>query len=416
MAEAGSPEKIKTIEQLENELQSRQLQLHWILQISKAINYNFPTDQLLGIYEFILKEQLRITRLALFMFDDEWRCPSKFGVDSIFDNADVEKEISRMNETQDIQIDAPAWRSEFDTIIPVYHKEKPLAYALVGGINQLEPNARKELITFVQTITNIIVVAIENKRLAREQIKQAGIKKELELAAKMQSMLFPAELPNYNDYEINATYLPHQEVGGDYYDYIKLNDDEFIVCMADVSGKGIAAAILMSNFQANLHAFVKHNKNLDELIVELNSNVYESAKGEKFITFFLAKVNHKKREIFYINAGHNPPFLLYDGKIKSLTKGTTGLGMFEELPFLNHAVTEIPERSLLLCYTDGVVDLENPENKYFGTEKLKKYMRQHSEINSMDSFHRGIINELIEFKKQNPYNDDVTLLSLRFKN
>ena len=416
MTEAGSKEKLKTIAQLENELQSRQLQLHWILQISKAINYNFPTDQLLGIYEFILREQLRITKLALFMYDDEWRCPSKFGVDVIFDNADVEKEVSRLNDSPEAFKDAPIWRSEFDTIIPVYHKEKPLAYALIGGINQLEANARKELITFVQTITNIIVVAIENKRLAREQIKQAGIKKELELAAKMQTMLFPSILPNGEDYEINATYLPHQEVGGDYYDYIKLNEEEFIICMADVSGKGIAAAILMSNFQANLHAFVKHNKNLEELIVELNSNVFESAKGEKFITFFLARINIKTRKMFYINAGHNPPFLLADGKILSLKEGTTGLGMFEELPFLHHEEIDIPANSLLLCYTDGIVDLENPENKYFGTERLKNYMETHREIKSMDDFQKGIINELKEFKKEYPYNDDVTLLSVRFKN
>jgi phosphoserine phosphatase RsbU/P len=416
MAEAGSTEKLKSIEQLENELQSRHLQLHWILQISKAINFDYPTGQLLGTYEFILQEQLHIKRLVLFMLDDEWHCPSKFGVESIFNNEDVEKEVTRLIEAQDAVNNAPAWRKDFDTIIPVYHKEKTLAYALIGGISQLEANAKKELITFVQTITNIIVVAIENKRLAREQIKQAGIKKELELAAQMQSMLFPSSLPDCADYQINATYLPHQEVGGDYYDYIKLNDEEFIICMADVSGKGIAAAILMSNFQANLHAFIKHNRNLEELIVELNSNVFVSAKGEKFITFFLARINHKKREMFYINAGHNPPFLLYDGKIKSLKQGTTGLGMFEELPFLNHAIVDLPAKSLLLCYTDGVVDLENPENKFYGTDRLKRYMRQHTDIISMDHFHSGIINELIEFKKENPYNDDVTLLSVRFKN
>ena len=118
--------------------------------------------------------------------------------------------------------------------------------------------------SFIQTITNLIVVAIENNKMAVEQLKQAAMKKELELAAQMQSLLFPPSLPSNESYEIHATYLPHQEVGGDYYDYIPLSDHEFAICMADVSGKGIAAALLMANFQANLHALI-HSRPFESL-------------------------------------------------------------------------------------------------------------------------------------------------------
>ena len=120
-----------------------------------------------------------------------------------------------------------------------FHKDQILAYALVGGLENSVIPRRNELIPFIQTITNLIVVAIENHHIAGEKIRQAAMRRDLDLAAQMQSMLFPIALPDNARYQLCATYLPHQEVGGDYYDFLPLNEDEFIFCMADVSGKGI---------------------------------------------------------------------------------------------------------------------------------------------------------------------------------
>ena len=189
--------------------------------------------------------------------------------------------------------------------------------------------------------------------MAVEQLKQAAMKKELELAAQMQNLLFPHSLPSNERYEIHATYLPHQEVGGDYYDYIPLNEHEFAICMADVSGKGIPAALLMANFQANLHALIAHTRSLSELAHQLNAKVYASAKGEKFITFFIGIYNVKTQELQYFNAGHNPPLLVHSTVIYR-TEGCTGLGMFEQLPFVNVGKLLIPDKALLVCYTTAL--------------------------------------------------------------
>ena len=141
----------------------------------------------------------------------------------------------------------------FEIIIPVFHKSKPLAYLLIGDLeDKVEVSPAIKHLNFVQTITNIIVVAIENKKLAKKSILQAALKKEMEFASQMQSMLFPSILPNDAQLNAAAFYLPQQEVGGDYYDFIWLNANEFAFCVADVSGKGVPAALLMSNFQANL--------------------------------------------------------------------------------------------------------------------------------------------------------------------
>jgi sigma-B regulation protein RsbU (phosphoserine phosphatase) len=182
----------------------------------------------------------------------------------------------------------------------------------------------KEVLPFIHTITNIIVVAIENKRLTKDTISQAQLQKELELAARMQSMLFPAHLPHDKRVDLAATYLPHQQIGGDYYDYIQLNPDELLVCIADVSGKGISAALLMSNFQANLNAKAHHFSSLKNLVIELNESVNKSAKGEKFITAFFAVLNTKTHTLNYVNAGQNPPFIFHNNEFTLLDKGTTG--------------------------------------------------------------------------------------------
>src|SRR5690606_1439049 len=157
-----------------------------------------------------------------------------------------------------------------------------------GDVNQekLELSAAIKHLPYVQTLTNIIVVAIENKKLFKENIRRAQITKELELAQDMQKLLFPQALPNTDVIQVAATYLPHAQVGGDYYDFIQLNNHEFIFCMADVSGKGVAAALLMSNVQATLHSLVNYTHDLKNIVSELNRRVITNTKSEKFVSLF----------------------------------------------------------------------------------------------------------------------------------
>ena len=162
------------------------------------------------------------------------------------------------------------------------------------------------------------------------------MKKELELAAQVQTLLIPDQLPKDDAIEMAAIYQPHRDIGGDYYDYLEVNEDEIVFCIADISGKGIAAALLMANFQAQLRAYLRQNYlPITDFIQQLNKNVNQITRGDKFITMFLAKYNKATRVLKYINAGHNPPVLLQNGKSQLLDKGCTILGMFEELPFVN---------------------------------------------------------------------------------
>ena len=306
--------------------------------------------------------------------------------------------------------------SEFDFVVPVHHKGHTLAYLLIKRIKSIGDKSSSDLnyMSFVQTLTNIIVVAFENKRMAVLKLKQERYKKELEVAKSMQQLLFPEELPSNKRMDISAYYKSRHEVGGDYYDFISISKDEYIICIADVSGKGISAAMLMANFQATLRTLFEYKKfDLKRLIIELNKKVMNSAKGEKFITFFIAHYNTISRKLKYINAGHNHPFITNGKKISNLDKGCIGLGMLDELPFINLGEKKLSPNTTIVLYTDGVVELEDESEELFGVDRLVNLVHSYYPL-KMEDMNSLIFSKLDEWKGPLPLVDDTAIFSCRF--
>lgn len=387
------------------------LKLNSLLDITKAINNNASTRELLDTFEDTLKNKLNIGKLALYNFNDKWECMLTYGLNKSELDINVEEDLLQYKEISIVDNQNEVNHS-FEIVIPVYHKEQPLAFVLIGDLDddKVELSPVIKHLPFVQTLTNIMVVAIENKRLYKENIKQIAIRRELELASEMQNMLFPEALPKNEFIDFDARYLPHQEVGGDYYDFIWVNKNEFVFCMADVSGKGLAAALLMSNFQANLRVLINHTASLTELVRELNTKVNISAKGEKFITFFIGKYNIQTRTLTYVNAGHNPPLLIHKNSVSLLRIGCTGLGMFDELINVKEGVVPIKPETLLFCYTDGVVETENDMDEYFGMHRLSNSLKKNQNTTPSE-INEHLLMEVINFKKDKPYTDDIAIFS-----
>ena len=353
----------------------KDIKLNSLLEITKAINNNFSTEQLLEIFEEVLEKQLNIGKLVLFSNEhDSWKCILKYGVGEEYNDINVECDLLSITEIGTINFSQKRLSKAFEIVIPVFHKSHPLAYVLIGDLeDKVEVSPAIKHLPFVQTLTSIIVVAIENKKLARDTIRQAAMRKELELASEMQSMLFPSSLPRDKNIDTAAFYLPHQQVGGDYYDFMWLNENECAFCVADVSGKGVAAALLMSNFQANLRVLFQHTSSLTELVKELNGKVMANAKGEKFITLFIAKYNLVTRTLTYVNAAHNPPLIASGNSVSTLKIGCTGLGMFDEIDKIKEGIVNISPGTTIVCYTDGLTELENDKGEDFGIDSLKEF-------------------------------------------
>ena len=404
------------VHKLEHEVQLKDFKLNSLLDITNAINSNQNIDQLMRLFEFIVHEQLKYDKFILFNKQDQWNCILKSGFKGKINHFSIQNELGRFKEITFIESSQSTILQEFDVVIPVYHKDQALAYLLIKGVEHDGRHYSNELnyMSFIQTLLNIIVVAIENKRMAKVNLNQERYKRDLEIASVMQKMLFPSDLPSNTQMDISAKHKPRHEVGGDYYDFIPLSDEDFIICIADVSGKGVSAAMLMANFQATIRTLFEHEEfEIKELIEELNNKVMKNAKGEKFITFFLAHYNTSSRKLNYINAGHNHPFITNGKNVEDLDQGCIGLGMMEELPFLNVGEKTLAPNTTLVLYTDGVVELENEKEEFFGAERLVKLVKSYYPL-SMDDMNSLIFSKLDEWKGKLDLVDDTAVFSCRF--
>jgi sigma-B regulation protein RsbU (phosphoserine phosphatase) len=345
-------------------LQLSNYKLDTLLSITQAINDNLPTEELLQRYEIILRDELNIGKLVVYSYNAGWECILFSGIkENVCPNINVDNDLLKYSE-----------------------------------------------IEYISTGDNK-----KNKRLFKKTVRQERIKKELELASKMQNMLIPdaENFPKHDKFQVLAYYRPHFEVGGDYYDFISLGDNEYGFCIADVSGKGISAALLMSNFQASLRVLFTSNVSMKMLVNKLNETVMANAKAEKFITLFIAKYNSQTNVLTYINAGHNPP-IYYDNitdEISTLNDGCVGLGMVDEIPIINEGKLHISNPSKLLCFTDGLVEIENNNSIEFGTENLKSCL---SKKETIDLVLEDIIKNLDQHKGDGTYFDDISILAMEF--
>ena len=395
-----------------NRLKISKFKLDALLGITMSINANLPTEALLSKYESILRDNLGIGKILIYKRSDTWECLLNGGFPKHYETIDVEAHLLGFD---DITYISPEMGFEgVDIIVPVFNNNVHIAFLFIGDIEEEGEGMSPVLkhLTFIQTISNIIIVAIENIRLHKESLRQEALKKELELAARMQKMLIPDNhhMPRRPEIIVNGFYYPHYEVGGDYYDCIKLSDTKTGLCIADVSGKGISAAILMSNFQASLRALFTADTDLEMLIHKLNSIVVLNAAGEKFITFFVARYDHKNRLLEYINAAHNPP-VMYNtssGEIIHFNASCVGIGMLDEIPHVEKSVIQLSGYSKLVCYTDGLSELKDDKGSDISTREIIRH------ISNKDPVERNIEKMLgyLGIPDTNPYLfDDVSIIA-----
>lgn len=365
-------------------LRLSKFKLDSLLDITMSINANLPTDVLLSKYESILRTNLGIGKILLFKRSDSWECILNAGFPKQFETINVELSLGGITEIFFGAVDLGF--EGVDIIVPVYNNKVHLAFVFIGDIEEEGEGMSPVLkhLNFIQTFSNIIVVAIENIRLFKESLRQEAMKKELELAARMQKMLIPdnSQMPKNPKFIVTGFYFPHLEVGGDYYDCIKLSETKTGFCIADVSGKGISAAILMSNFQANLRALLSEDVDLVLLIHKLNAIVVSNASGEKFITLFVARYDHVTGVLEYVNAAHNPP-VLYDiktGEVLHLNPTCVGLGMLDEIPSIEKSELTVKDNSKIVCYTDGLSELKGDDGKDIGTTVIIKNISNNSPV------------------------------------
>lgn len=411
---AKMAKQFSKVERLEHELHLRQLQVNRLLTLTQAINNNFSAAKLYEMYHSFLTFELGVKKMALYIRgiqSEPWHCATQNGLSKRQKAYDISAELGNFTELVNLEAAEHPFLSAFELVIPVLHKEEPIAYVFIGGFG--DDDDMYEKVQFITTITNIVAVAIENKRLFKRQLEQERLRREMELAGEMQRMLIPASLPVKDCYEMASIYKPHFGVGGDYYDYLEFPDGKLAFCIGDISGKGVAAALLMANFQANFNTLINKRTPLKEFIIDLNASVNRITGGERFITFFVAEFDRYTNVLRYINAGHNPPILASANQTVLLRDGCTILGSFRELPEIQVGEVHLKEPSLILTYTDGLIDVQNAEGDYFDDLTLQAFVEKNHGRTAAE-FNRALQEEINHFKGDKGYPDDFTVLTSKF--
>ncbi len=395
-------------------LKMSKFKLDALLDITLSINANLPTTELLRKYESILRDDLGIGKILLFKYSEKWEALLNSGFpESLEKSIDVERDLLCYTDIL-TEVNQKPFKA-VDIIIPVLNNNTPAAYVLMGDIDE-EGEGMSPLIkhlNFIQTISGIIVVAIENQRLFIESLRQMAIRRELELAARMQLMLIPdnRKLPDDEKIRVRGFYNPHYEVGGDYYDFVKLSDSVVGFCIADVSGKGMSAALLMSNFQASLRTLFTSEIDLEELLRKLNTLVVVNSSGERFITLFIARYNLKTRVLEYVNAAHNPPVIIdvRTHAVSLLRQSCVGVGMLDEIPWVKKEMITLTKPTKIICYTDGLSELKDEKGNDLGATPVIKHFPNRRPVSENI---QALIDDL-DIHTENPrLFDDVSILAV----
>ena len=277
-------------------------------------------------------------------------------------------------------------------------------------------NKREEFTVEDQRLLSIIAIqsaqVIENARLYEEEQKLKNFEEDLKTAKNIQVSLLPKENPKLPGIDIAGLSLPAREVGGDYYDFIPIDEHHLGIVIADVSGKGTSAALLMANLQATLRGQALMDRSTKETVSKVNFMLTKFMELGKFITLFYGILNIQDRIFTYTNAGHDFPFLLnQDGGLRTLEKGGIILGMFDNSTYEEETI-QLKPGDLMLLYTDGITEATNKKDQAFESERLLELLKNNQNSSAQD-LSQKIVESVISFQEGTSQSDDLTLVLMK---
>lgn len=362
--------------------------LRTLVEASKILNSTLELNPLLEIILEVATRELKADRGTVYLLDKssgELRARISQGVESRILRVRVGEGISgKVAETgETIRIEDayqdPRFFQKFDTIsgyrtrsvlaMPICNKTGEII-GVIQLLNKIDGVFGVEDEIFLKALTVHIAIALENAKLHTEVVDQQRIRTELELARQIQQNLLRPPPERWSRYRIAARAETCYEVGGDFYDFMPVSDSTLWVVIADVSGKGVSSALVMSTLQATLRALLVGVHSFERLLERLNGMIRDFTGGSKFLTLFLALLDSQSNKVHYINAGHNPPILVRaDGRSESLEEGGTVLGLLPVVKYIR-AQTELHAGDVLVLYTDGIVEASDSADEMYGVDGL----------------------------------------------
>lgn len=268
---------------------------------------------------------------------------------------------------------------------------------------------------YVFSLANLAFVSLENSRLFNEAIEKQKLENELMIAREIQQGLLPSALPSIDGFDISAINISSKQVGGDYYDVMPTADGKYIIVIGDVSGKGTPASLLMANVQATVHALIPFNLELPLATARINDLIHRNTSSDKFITFFWGVLDSATRKFRYVNAGHNPPFVVRaNGTIERLTEGGLILGIMKTVVPYQEGSVELHSGDAVILFTDGVSEAMDVNGDDYTEERLERFVQTLVGL-SAEKILTAIKNEIQLYTAGAPQSDDITLVVFKAK-
>jgi sigma-B regulation protein RsbU (phosphoserine phosphatase) len=296
---------------------------------------------------------------------------------------------------------------------PLWNNQEVIGIVYADRVSLMDQFSEEDL-KMLTLLSNLAAIKIENARLIEKALEQERMAKELDLAAQIQRDFLPKASPPLEHFEIHGINVPCQQVGGDYFDYIPIAPELLGLVIADVSGKGVSASLLMASLRASLHAEVTSRHRLEDMAKKLNAFVCHSSGTSSFITFFYGELNTATGEMRYLNAGHNPPVIINArGRLDRLEACGLCLGMFPASEYeCRSARVEAGDAALL--YTDGITESRNKVKEEYGEERLIDFVRLHLDQPAAKII-EGLRADLAAFTQSPDFADDMTIVLVKRK-
>ncbi len=292
-------------------------------------------------------------------------------------------------------------KSRLTGVLTVYDKLEDTAGAFSEG------DARLLSIMAAQSAQ-----VVENARLEEEERQLNVMRHEMTLAARIQTELLPKGPPVLKGYDIAASSTPAESVGGDYFDFIDIGEGKIVLCLGDVSGKGMSAALLMAHLQATLRATLQGGSRPQEVLNRANQLLYKSTSSDKFATLFVSVLDAERNILEYGNAGHDPGILLRaDGTVEDLPASGLPIGMFEDMRYASDEL-EFRPNDILVVYTDGIAETRDTADQQFGRSRIIEIIRSHRG-EPADEIRKAILDEVNTCSENAPLFDDRTLMVVK---
>ena len=402
-------EEMKTL----NTALDRKIQeLRTLLELGSELNKTFEHREIIKRFVPALMGQLFVNQILIVLLDDQGEPRAEYVKGKIFTESLIGEILKNKEALQTILTEEVSKPSGVEMTIPMYIQDTWKGALVLGPKMNASPYTESDL-DFLKTLVNVFVAALENAQLFKDKLARQRMEEELAMARAIQARLLPRSMPHIEGYDIHGFNIPSKQVGGDYFDIIALDEMEYLLTIADVSGKGMPAALLVSNVQAGLHILKSESYSLQEITSRLNDLIYNNTTVEKYITFFIARLNTKTHTLTYVNAGHNPPYIFRNEEDpRELDKGGLILGMMPGLSYESERINLLPGDCLVM-FTDGVTEAMNDKDEPFDEHRVIGFFKKAYRKKNSKAINEMMVSELYAYAGDPTEDDDITLMTIK---